>query len=238
MHLMPGRTIMQGKTVLITGANGGLGTKVTRTFLAAGASVAGVSLDIKPTDFADPKFTAFTADLSGTAAAMKLAQDVTGKLGRVDALVHLAGGYTGGKTVAEEEEATLDHMLNINLRSTFLLFRAFLPHMRKAGSGRIVAIGSRAVEGPAPGMAAYALSKAAVVSLVRSVAAENKDLGITANVILPGAMDTPGNRASMPDADPSRWINPQTVADLIFYLVSDAAAQVTGAVIPVYGHDV
>jgi NAD(P)-dependent dehydrogenase (short-subunit alcohol dehydrogenase family) len=230
--------IMQGMTVLITGANGGLGTQVTKTFLAAGASVAGVSLNIKATDFSDPKFTAFAADLASTAAAMKLAEDVMGKLGRVDALVHLAGGYTGGKTVAEEDEATLDQMLNINLRSTFLLFRAFLPHMRKAGSGRIVAIGSRAVEGPAPGIAAYALSKAAVVSLVRSVAAENKDLGITANVILPSTIDTAANRASMPESDSSRWIRPQTIADLILYLTSDAGAQVSGAVIPVYGRDV
>jgi NAD(P)-dependent dehydrogenase (short-subunit alcohol dehydrogenase family) len=230
--------IMQGKTVLITGANGGLGTQVTKTFLAAGASVAGVSLNIKATDFSDPKFTAFAADLASTAAAMKLAEDVMGKLGRVDALVHLAGGYTGGKTVAEEDEATLDQMLNINLRSTFLLFRAFLPHMRKAGSGRIVAIGSRAVEGPAPGIAAYALSKAAVVSLVRSVAAENKDLGITANVILPSTIDTAANRASMPESDSSRWIRPQTIANLILYLTSDAGAQVSGAVIPVYGRDV
>jgi NAD(P)-dependent dehydrogenase (short-subunit alcohol dehydrogenase family) len=109
--------------------------------------------------------------------------------------------------------------------------------MRKARGGRIIAIGSRAVEGPAPGIAAYALSKAAVVSLVRSVAAENKDLGITANVILPSTIDTAANRASMPDGDPSRWIRPQTIADLILYLTSDAGAQVTGAVIPVYGQD-
>ncbi|MBZ5526039.1 MAG: SDR family NAD(P)-dependent oxidoreductase [Acidobacteriia bacterium] len=229
---------MQGKTVLITGANGGLGTQVTKTFLAAGASVAGVSLNIRPTDFTDPKFTAFMANISDTAAALKLAQDVMGKMGRVDVLVHLAGGFAGGRPVAEEDEGTLDNMLDINLRSTFLLFRAFLPYMRKAGRGRIIAIGSRAAEGAAANFAAYGLSKAAVVSLVRSVAAENKDLGITANCILPGTMDTPGNRASMPDVDPARWIKPQTVADLIFWLSSDAAVQVSGAVIPVYGRDV
>jgi NAD(P)-dependent dehydrogenase (short-subunit alcohol dehydrogenase family) len=237
-YLMAEEMIMQGKSVVITGANGGLGTQVTKTFLAAGATVAGVSLDIKQTDFPGPKFTAFVAKIGDTAAAMKLAQDVIGKLGKVDVLVHLAGGFAGGKTVAEEDEATLDHMLDINLRSTFLLFRAFLPHMRKAGSGRIIAIGSRAAEGASPGFAAYGLSKAALVSLVRTVAAENKDLGITANAILPATMDTPGNRASMPDVDPARWINPQTIADLILYLAGDAAAQVSGAVIPVYGRDV
>lgn len=229
---------MQGKTVLITGANGGLGTQVTKTFLAAGASVAGVSLNILPTDFTDPKFTAFMANISDTAAALKLAAEVMSRMGKIDVLVHLAGGFGGGKPVAEEDEATLDQMLNINLRSTFLLFRAFLPHMRKAGSGRIIAIGSRAAEGSSANFAAYGLSKAAVVSLVRSVAAENKDQGITANCILPGTMDTPANRASMPNADPARWIKPQTVADLIFWLASDAGAQVNGAAIPVYGRDV
>jgi len=229
---------MQGRTALITGANGGLGNQVTQTFLAAGATVAGVSLDIRQSDFPDPNFTAFMSDISDSASAMKLAKEVIGKLGKVDVLVHLAGGFAGGKTVAEEDEATLDRMLDINLRSAFLIFRAFLPHMRQAASGRIIAIGSRAAETASPGLAAYALSKAALVSLVRTVAAENKDLGITANVILPGTMDTPGNRAGMPDADRGRWINPQTVASLILWLAGDGGAQVSGAAIPVYGRDV
>lgn len=229
---------MLGKTVLITGANGGLGNQVTKTFLAAGATVAGVSLDIKQADFPDERFTAFLSNISDGASVMKLAREVIGKLGKVDVLVHLAGGFAGGKAVAEEEEATLDHMLDINLRSAFLMFRAFLPFMRQAGRGRIIAIGSRAAETASPGLAAYALSKAALVSLVRSVAAENKDLGITANAILPGTMDTPGNRASMPDVDPGRWIKPKTVADLILWLAGDSAAQVSGAAIPVYGRDV
>jgi NAD(P)-dependent dehydrogenase (short-subunit alcohol dehydrogenase family) len=233
-----GELFMLGKTVLITGANGGLGNQVTKTFLAAGATVAGVSLDIKQADFPDERFTAFLSNISDGASVMKLAREVIGKLGKVDVLVHLAGGFAGGKAVAEEEEATLDHMLDINLRSAFLMFRAFLPFMRQAGRGRIIAIGSRAAETASPGLAAYALSKAALVSLVRSVAAENKDLGITANAILPGTMDTPGNRASMPDVDPGRWIKPKTVADLILWLAGDSAAQVSGAAIPVYGRDV
>ncbi|HLK34846.1 MAG TPA: SDR family oxidoreductase, partial [Terriglobales bacterium] len=105
----------------------------------------------------------------------------------------------------------------------------------RAGGGRIIAIGSRAALDPGPTMAAYNASKAALVSLTRTVALENKDAGITANVILPGTMDTPGNRQSDPQADFSKWVQPSTVASLIVWLASDEAKDVNGAVIPVYG---
>jgi NAD(P)-dependent dehydrogenase (short-subunit alcohol dehydrogenase family) len=128
-------------------------------------------------------------------------------------------------------------MLDLNLRSAFHILRAVIPVMRASGSGRIVAIGSRAAVEPQPSIAAYSASKAALVSLMRTVALENKDHGVTANVILPGTMDTPANRASEPAADFTRWIDPQQVANLALWLVSDAASQVTGALIPVYGKD-
>jgi len=229
---------MQGTTVLITGAKGGLGTYVTQAFLKSGATVAGVSRSIKQADFPDANFTAFPAELTDEKSATQLAQQVAEKLGTVDVLVHLMGGYAGGKTVAELDDATFEQMLDINFRSTFLILRAFLPQMRKAGTGRIVAVGSRAAEGPAPGLGAYAACKTALVSLVRSVAAENTDLGITANVIVPGTMDTPSNRMNEPHADFSRWVPPQNVADLILWLTSSAAAHLSGAIIPVYGRDV
>jgi NAD(P)-dependent dehydrogenase (short-subunit alcohol dehydrogenase family) len=107
--------------------------------------------------------------------------------------------------------------------------------MRRAGGGRIVAIGSRAAESPGATVGAYSASKAALVSLIRTVAIENKDAGITANVILPGTMDTPANRAAMPGADISQWVQPASVASLIVWLASDAGKDVTGAAIPVYG---
>jgi NAD(P)-dependent dehydrogenase (short-subunit alcohol dehydrogenase family) len=107
--------------------------------------------------------------------------------------------------------------------------------MRRAGSGRIIAIGSRAAEDPGPSVGAYSASKAALVSLIRTVALENKDLGITANVLLPGTMDTPANRKAMPGADTSKWVEPASVAALLAWLASDTGKDVNGAVIPVYG---
>jgi NAD(P)-dependent dehydrogenase (short-subunit alcohol dehydrogenase family) len=128
-------------------------------------------------------------------------------------------------------------MLDLNLRSAFHILRAVIPVMRASGSGRIVAIGSRAAVEPQPLIAAYSASKSALVTLMRSVAMENKDSGITANVILPGTMDTPANRAADPAADVTKWIDPQQVANLALWLVSDAASQVTGSMIPVYGKE-
>ncbi len=229
---------MQGKAIMITGAKGGLGTFVTQAFLATGANVAGVSRSIKQTDFPAPNFAAFAAELTNGASAVQLAEQIKKRFGKIDVLVHVMGGFAGGKSLLETDDATFEQMFDINLRSAFHTFRAVLPHMRSAGAGRIVAIGSRGAEGAAPGLSAYAASKTALVSLVRTVAAENKDRGITANIIVPGTMDTPQNRVNEPNADFSRWIRPQSVADLIVWLASDAAAQLSGAVIPVYGSDV
>jgi NAD(P)-dependent dehydrogenase (short-subunit alcohol dehydrogenase family) len=123
----------------------------------------------------------------------------------------------------------------MNLNSAFHMLRAVIPHMRKSGAGRIIAIGTRAAEDPGPSVGAYSASKAALVSLMRTVALENKDRGITANVILPGTMDTADNRKAMPGADTSQWVQPASVASLIVWLAGDAGKDVTGAAIPVYG---
>ena len=128
-------------------------------------------------------------------------------------------------------------MFDVNVNSTFHILRAVIPHMRAARSGRIVAIGSRAAESPGANVGAYSASKAAVVSLIRTVAIENKDLGITANVILPGTIDTSANRSTMPGADVSTWVKPDSIAGLILWLAGDAGKDVTGAAIPVYGQD-
>ena len=128
-------------------------------------------------------------------------------------------------------------MMNLNVRSAFNIFRAVIPRMRAAGRGRIVAIASRAAAEPAANIAAYGASKAALLSLVRSAAAENKDVGITVNAILPGTMNTVANRKADPKADFSRWIPPKDVADLVVFLTSNAAAQITGAAIPIYGRE-
>ena len=228
---------LDDKTALITGAKGGLGTHVTQTFLAAGANVVGVSRSIQQTDFPHPRFSAVPGELSNREAAQAIANAVMGRFRRIDILVHLVGGFAGGTPVAETEDATFERMLDLNLRSAFHILRAVIPVMRASGSGRIVAIGSRAAVEPQPLIAAYSASKSALVTLMRSVAMENKDSGITANVILPGTMDTPANRAADPAADVTKWIDPQQVANLALWLVSDAASQVTGSMIPVYGKE-
>lgn len=228
---------LDDKTALITGAKGGLGTHVTQTFLAAGANVVGVSRSIQQTDFPDPRFSAVPGELSSREAAQAIANAVMGRFRRIDILVHLVGGFAGGTPVAGTDDATFERMLDSNLWSAFHILRAVIPVMRASGSGRIVAIGSRAAVEPQPLIAAYSASKSALVTLMRSVAMENKDSGITANVILPGTMDTPANRAADPAADVTKWIDPQQVANLALWLVSDAASQVTGSMIPVYGKE-
>ncbi len=226
---------MPEKVALVTGANGGLGVSVTKALLEAGFSVVGLAPRIKQSDFDHPKFTALPASLDSLAVARQAVDTVIGRLGKIDVLAHLVGGFAGGSSVADTDDATFQRMFEMNVNSTFHIFRAVIPHMRKAGSGRVVAIGSRAAEEPGAGVGAYSASKAAVVSLVRTVAAENKDAGITANVILPGTMDTPANRKAMPGADTSQWVQTASVASLIVWLVSDAGKDVIGATIPVYG---
>jgi NAD(P)-dependent dehydrogenase (short-subunit alcohol dehydrogenase family) len=226
------------KVIVVTGANGGLGMSVTQVLLDAGNIVAGVSPHIRPDNFKSPNFFPIAASLSTREDSNAAIQQVIARFGRIDALVHLVGGFAGGKPLVETEDGVFEKMSDLNLRSAFLAIRSTLPQMVTAKSGCIIAIGSRAAVEPSPGAALYAAFKAALVSLIRSIAAENKDAGVTANIILPGTMDTPANRAADPTADFSKWIDTRRVAELVAFLVSDAASQINGAVIPVYGSDV
>jgi NAD(P)-dependent dehydrogenase (short-subunit alcohol dehydrogenase family) len=226
---------MKGKVALVTGANGALGVEVTRALLESGPIVVGLSPRIHQSDFEHPNFTALPASIDALDAATKSVQSVIDRFGRIDVLAHLVGGFAGGHSVAETDDATFKRMFDLNLNSAFHIIRAVLPHMRKTGSGRIVAIGSRAAENPGAGVGAYSASKAGLVSLIKTVALETKDSGITANIILPGTIDTPANRKAMPNADISQWVQPSAIASLILWLVSDSGKYVTGAAIPIYG---
>jgi NAD(P)-dependent dehydrogenase (short-subunit alcohol dehydrogenase family) len=228
---------MQGKVVLVTGANGGLGAYVTQAFLDAGATVVGSSRKIQQSDFKSPNFTAMPAEISAAEGAKGLVAQVVAHFGRIDVLAHTVGAFAGGQSIAETDDATFKKMLDLNFNSAFYLLRAAVPAIRKVGNGRIIAIGSRAAVDPGPGVGAYSASKAALVSLIRTVAAENKDAGVTANVILPGTIDTPANRKAIPNADISKWVQPANIASLIVWLAGDASADVNGSVIPVYGKD-
>jgi len=226
---------MKGKVVLVTGASGGLGTHVTRGFLDAGAIVAGSSKQIRQSEFDHPNFTALAANISTLAGARALVNQVVARFGKLDVLAHTVGGFAGGPSLVNTDDATFQSMMDLNLNSVFHILRAAVPSLRKSGQGRIIAIGSRAALEPGAGVAAYSASKAAMVSLIRTAALENRDAGLTANVILPGTMETPANRKAMPNADFTQWVQPETVAGLMVWLAGDAGKDINGAVIPVYG---
>ena len=223
------------KVILITGANGGLGNFMTEGFLKAGATVIGVARSIQPSAFVHAKFVALPADLTRDDSTKSLVGTVIARFGKIDVLVHVLGGFAGGDLIEDTDDATWDKMMNLNLRSAFNILRAVLPHMRKGKQGRVIAIGARSAVEPKAYLSAYCASKAALASLIRTAALEGKDAGITANVILPGTMDTPANRADMPTADFSQWVPPEKVAHLALWLSSEEASHISGALIPVYG---
>lgn len=224
---------MKDKVVWITGAKGGLGTSVTQRFLDSGATVVGSSRSIEPADFPHPHFVAHAVDILNAKEMRRTAEEITSRLGRIDALVHLVGGYAGGTSVAETDDDAWEQMRDLNLTSAFHALRAVIPIMREQQHGRIVAIGSLTATQPHSGVGAYVTFKSALVSLVQTVAIENKDTGITANLILPGTMDTPGNREAMPKSNFAKWVQPADVASLILWLIADQAAQVNGVAFPV-----
>jgi len=224
---------MNSRVVLITGAKGGLGTFVTQRFLATGATVVGTSRSISKEDFPENNFVAKAVDFTKGAAVREVVEEVVARFGRLDVLVHVLGGFAGGASVADTDDATWEQMCDLNLTSAFYVLRAAIPHLRKSGNGRIIVIGSLTAIEPHAGLGAYVTFKSALATLVQTVALENKDSGLTANVILPGTMDTPANRKAMPDADFSKWLQPGAVADLALWLAEERAAQVTGALLPI-----
>jgi NAD(P)-dependent dehydrogenase (short-subunit alcohol dehydrogenase family) len=217
-------------SVLITGASGGLGTAVAKVFQESGATVIGVARS-----WPEPvSFLALSVDLTTAEGCDAMVEQALAH-GPIEALVHILGGFGGGHAVAETSDKTWDGMMTLNLRAAFCAMRAVLKPMTAAKYGRIVAVGSRAAVEPMPNFAAYSVSKAALVALVKNVAAETKDLGITANVVLPSTIDTPLNRQAMPKAEFSRWVKPESIAKTLVWLASEAAGDTSGAVIPIYG---
>ncbi len=222
---------MARDVIVVTGASGGLGRAVVGRFLDAGARVMAVGRKRVVEEGVEP----VVADLATVDGAREAVRQVLDKAGRIDALAHLVGGFAGGQPVGETDEEIWERMLTINLVTARRMLRAVLPLMIEQRRGRIVAVGSRAGTIPAPTLAAYCASKAALHMLVECAAAEAKDAGVAVNAVLPGTIDTPANRAAMPSADPSQWVRPEAIADLIVWLATAAPADVNGALIPVYG---
>ncbi len=157
------------------------------------------------------------------------------RFGQIDVLANTVGGYRGGTPVHETDPDQLALLLDLNARTAYTISQAVIPAMLARGRGRIVHVAARAGLHGGAKMAAYSMAKSAVIRLVEALAAEHKHSGITVNCVLPGTIDTPQNRAEMPDADHSRWVAPEAIADVIAFLASDAARAVQGAAIPVYG---
>jgi NAD(P)-dependent dehydrogenase (short-subunit alcohol dehydrogenase family) len=230
---------MKGKIVVVTGAFGQLGSTVARAFARAGAKVA--LLDIAPAippgieaEFSQGHLLMRAVDLADLEATRKAIAATAMRYGGIDVLVNVAGGFRWEK-LEDGVVATWDELYAMNLRTAVVSCKAALPALLERGAGRIINIGAGAAARGARGMGAYAASKAGVQRLTESLADELKDRGVTVNAILPGTIDTPRNRADMPNADFSRWVAPAAIAEVILFLASDAAAAVTGAAVPVTG---
>jgi len=231
-----------GRVALVTGAGGNLGGAVARAFYDAGASL--VLVD-RSTDrlastypaeqFAPARVHVAAADLTDEASVQALVAGALDRFGAIDILANTVGGYRAGTPVHETPLETWEFMLALNARSAFLISKAVIPPMLARGGGKIVHVASRAALSGSARQVAYSASKGVVVRLVETLAAELRHKGINANCVLPGTIDTPQNRAEMPDADFSKWVAPETIAEVILFLASDAARAVNGAAVPVYG---
>jgi NAD(P)-dependent dehydrogenase (short-subunit alcohol dehydrogenase family) len=233
---------LSGKVVLITGATGALGSVVAREFAQTQVNLVLTSrseekLEHLAAEIDLPAERALTvaADVTQADGVENLAATVADRFGRVDVLLNIVGGWSGGKPVGETAVEDWDRLVALNLRSAFLLSRAVLPAMLEAEWGRIVHVSSKTAVEPRAKQAAYAVSKMGLITLTEVIAAEVKGSGVTANVILPSIIDTPDNRKFMPKADPAKWVEPEHITATMRFLCSDDAAAINGACIPIYG---
>jgi len=232
-----------GKVVLVAGGTGGLGRAVSLAFLNEGA-------DLIVTWRSEEELTSLRAaagakasmirahrvDVTDNSAVESFIAGIMAEKGRLDAMINTTGGYAGGQKMWESDPKTLDRMLELNLRSGFLLSRSVAKAMVGQGKGSIVNVAAKAAFDPASGLAAYAASKAAAVAMIESLAADLKETGVRVNSVLPSIIDTDANRKAMPKADFVKWPKPEEIAKVILFLCSDEAAVIHGASIPVYGN--
>lgn len=232
-----------GRVVVVAGGTGGLGREVSLAFLDEGAKV--IVTYVKGAEFIALQSSAGAnlsslegseVDVTDESATAEFIAGVLAQHGSLDVLVNTVGGYAGGVKLWELKTSVFDQMLALNLRSGYVLARAVLPAMLKAGHGSIVNVAAKAALDHGAGAGAYAASKAAALTLMDSVAADVKGTGVRVNSILPSIIDTAANRAAMPDADFASWPKPQDIARVVLFLSSDLAKVIHGAAVPVYGN--
>jgi NAD(P)-dependent dehydrogenase (short-subunit alcohol dehydrogenase family) len=229
----------KGQVVTITGAAGNLGHATAAAFAAAGASLVLLDLNEDALNGIATKGAGDVLrqriDLGDPASIASAVGAAIARFGRIDALCNLAGGFTMGDKVHRIPTDKWTFMMELNAGSVLRMSQAVVPHMLKQRGGRIVNIGAYAALSGKPEMGAYVASKSAVIRLTESMAAELRGDNINVNCVLPSIIDTPQNRTAMPKADPSKWVAPAALADVLVFLCSPAARAIHGAAIPVVG---
>jgi NAD(P)-dependent dehydrogenase (short-subunit alcohol dehydrogenase family) len=228
------------KVVLITGGTGALGKTLTQRFISSGATTVVTYLDdekievIKGQNAINAEL--IKADVTREEQVIILISTIVERFGHIDILVNSVGGYLGGKNVTELEEREWDLMMNLNLKSAFLISKYVIPVMKTSGpGGKIVHIASKTGLKSEGQDSAYAASKAGLIRLVESIAQETKEFGINVNCIMPSVIDTEANRIAMPSSDFSRWVKTDDLTNVVFFLCSPEARAITGSAIPTYG---
>ena len=222
---------MSSRRAIVTGGFGTLGSAVARIFTAAGWQVARVDYADAPPGGGDG-LDIGRADLTQPHDAAKAVEAVVGRLGGVEALINVAGGFTW-ETLEDGGAEAWDRMYRMNVVTAATMSRAALPELLKGRDARIVNVGAFGALRADKGMGAYAASKSGVHRLTESLAAELAGRDATVNAVLPSIIDTPANRADMPGADFDQWVKPEAIAEVILFLASPAARSISGALIPV-----
>jgi len=220
------------RAVVVTGGHGALGRAVVEAALARGLNVAVIDhakVDAAPGDALEIG----GVDLTDAAAADAAINQVVERFGGIDALLNIAGGFVW-QTVDDAKPAW-DRMFALNVSTALNATRAALPYLKAVSDGRVVNVGAAGALKAAAGMGAYAASKSGVHRLTESLAEEVKSTSVTVNAVLPSILDTKQNRADMPDADPSKWVQPADLAEVMLFLASPESRAITGALIPVTG---
>jgi NAD(P)-dependent dehydrogenase (short-subunit alcohol dehydrogenase family) len=229
----------QPKTVVITGAEGNLGRAVANAFAAQGANLALVDLKREALEKSygdENRQRQFVAiNLLDQNQVNQATTDVVERFGRIDVLCNLAGGFRMGEALHESSDQTWDFLFDLNSRTLLHTTRAIVPRMLQAGGGKIINVGAFAAQKGQAQMGVYTAAKSVVIRLTESMAAELRTKNINVNCVLPTIIDTPENRAAMPNANPANWVSPEALADVIVFLASDAARAVHGAALPVTG---